>query len=101
MHKEELLELHQIFYDIKEYYQSVNPDLTFPEYTALNIAPDDTNKSKLEHKYAIFILGEELAAVMKNIETISSRGIPQRMHMLAEHTLQEMEAERSHTNTAT
>lgn len=96
MHKEELLELHQIFYDIKTYYQSVNPGLTFPEYDALKTTPDQINKSKLEHKYAIFILGEELANAMKEIETISSRGIPARMHALAEHTLAEMEAEREH-----
>ncbi|MDO5846625.1 MAG: UPF0058 family protein [Methanocorpusculum sp.] len=93
MHKEELLELHQIFFDIKEYYQAINPELKFPEYTALNITPNDINKSKLEHKYAIFILGAEIAAAMKEIETISSRGIPARMHELAEHTLKEMEAE--------
>jgi len=93
MHKEELLGLHQIFYDIKKYYQSINPDLTFPEYTALNITPSDDSKSKLEHKYAIFILGAEIASAMKEIETISSRGIPGRMHTLAEHTLKEMEAE--------
>lgn len=97
MHKEELLELHQIFYDIKEYYHSLNPELTFPEYTALNISPNDENKSKLEHKYAIFILGSEIAAAMKEIETISSRGIPERMHTLAEDVLKEMEAERRHS----
>ncbi|HJJ35816.1 MAG TPA: UPF0058 family protein [Methanocorpusculum sp.] len=96
MHKEELLELHQIFYEIKEYYQSLNPELTFPEYSALNITPNDESKSKLEHKYAIFILGAEIASAMKEIETISSRGIPSRMHMLAEHALKEMEAERDH-----
>lgn len=97
MHKEELLELHQMFYDIKTYYQAINPALTFPEYSSLNIAPDDVNKSKLEHKYAIFILGAEIGSAMKEIETISSRGIPERMHMLAEHTLKEIESERSHS----
>ncbi|HJJ48615.1 MAG TPA: UPF0058 family protein [Methanocorpusculum sp.] len=95
MHKEELLELHQIFFDIKEYYKSINPDLKFQEYEALNIKPDMINKSKLEHKYAIFVLGSEIATAMKEIETISSRGIPQRMKDLAERTLKEMEAERN------
>lgn len=93
MHKEELLELHQIFFDIKEYYEAINPDLKFPEYTALKITPDMINRSKLEHKYAIFILGSEIAAAMKEIETISSRGIPARMRDLAERTLAEIEAE--------
>ncbi len=96
MHKEELIELHQIFYDIKEYFESINPDLKFPQYTALKIQPDQINRSKLEHKYAIFILGSELAASMKEFETISSRGIPTRMKELAEKTLKEMESEREH-----
>jgi len=94
MHKDELLELHQIFYDIKEYYLTINPNLKFTEYEALNIKPDMENKSKLEHKYAIFVLGSEVAAAMKEIETISSRGIPARMKELAARTLEEMEAER-------
>ena len=93
MHKEELLELHQIFYDIKEYYKALNADLKFPEYTALKITPDQINRSKLEHKYAIFVLGSEIAAAMKEIETISSHGIPARMRDLAERTLKEMESE--------
>ncbi|MDV0443544.1 UPF0058 family protein [Methanorbis rubei] len=97
MHKEELIELHQIFFDIKEYFESINPDLKFPQYTALKIQPDQINRSKLEHKYAIFILGSELAASMKEFETISSRGIPTRMKELAEKTLKEMESEREHS----
>jgi len=94
MHKEELLELHQIFYDIKIYYESLNPDLKFPQYNALKITPDMINRSKLEHKYAIFILGSEIASAMKEIETISSRGIPTRMKELADRTLKEMESEK-------
>jgi hypothetical protein len=96
MHKEELIELHQIFFNIKEYYQTLNPDLKFPQYTALKILPQHIAKSKLEHKYAIFILGSELASAMKEVETISSRGIPTRMKELADKTLKEMEAERDH-----
>jgi len=93
MQKEELLELHQIFYDIKKYYESINPDLKFPKYTALKITPDQVNKSKLEHKYAIFTLGEELACSMKDMDTVSSRGVPERMHNLAMHVLKEIEEE--------
>ncbi|HJJ43685.1 MAG TPA: UPF0058 family protein [Methanocorpusculum sp.] len=94
MHKEELLELHQIFFDIKVYYESLNSDLKFTQYNALKITPDMVNRSKLEHKYAIFILGSEIASAMKEIETISSRGIPTRMKELADRTLKEMESEK-------
>ena len=96
MHKEELIELHQIFYDIKEYFETINPNLKFPQYTAVKILPKQANRSKLEHKYAIFTLGSELASAMKEIETISSRGIPTHMKELAEKTLKEMESELSH-----
>lgn len=94
MHKDELLELHKIFYEIMEYYKSINPELTFPRYTELKITPDMVNKSKLEHKYAIFVLCSEIASSMKEIETISSRGIPDRMNELAEITLKEIQNER-------
>ncbi|HJJ88658.1 MAG TPA: UPF0058 family protein [Methanocorpusculum sp.] len=96
MHKEELIELHKIFYDIKEYLESINPNIKFPQYTALEIQPEQINRSKLEHKYAIFILGSEIAASMKGFETISSRGLSTRMKELAEKTLKEIESEHEH-----
>ena len=84
MHKEELIELHQIFYDIKEYFESINPDLKFPQYTALKIHPYQVNRTKLEHIYAIFILGFDLAASITEFETFSSVGFPTRLIVLAE-----------------
>ncbi|HJJ42548.1 MAG TPA: hypothetical protein O0W90_04460 [Methanocorpusculum sp.] len=42
----------------------------------------------------MFVLCSEIASSMKEIETISSRGIPDRMNELAEITLKEIQNER-------
>jgi hypothetical protein len=53
MHKEELITLHQMLFNIKDYFESINPDLKFTQYYSLKILPSQTHKSKMEHKYAI------------------------------------------------
>lgn len=91
MHKEELISLHQILFDLKEYLESVNPDLKFPQYAALKIHPSQHHKSKQEHKYAIFVLGTDLANATRDVEFSSSSRISARMKELADKTLKEME----------
>ena len=73
MHKEELITLHQMLFNIKDYFESINPDLKFTQYYSLKIQPNQTHKSKMEHKYAIFVLGNELANAMKDVEFLSIR----------------------------
>ena len=72
MHKEELITLHQMLFNIKDYFESINPDLKFTQYYSLKILPNQTHKSKMEHKYAIFVLGNELANAMKDVEFSAS-----------------------------
>lgn len=91
MHKEELITLHQILVEIKDYFEMMNPDLKFPQYYALKINPSQIHKSKLEHKHAIFVLGQELANAMKDIEFTGSARISARMKELAERTVKEIE----------
>jgi len=91
MHKEELITLHQILVEIKDYFEMMNPDLKFPQYYALKINPSQIHKSKLEHKHAIFVLGQELANAMKDIEFTGSARISARMKELAERTVKELE----------
>lgn len=91
MHKDELIILHQMLFDIKDYFESINPDLKFTQYYSLKIQPEQSHKSKMEHKYAIFILGQELANAMKDVEFSASGRISARMRELAEKTLKEME----------
>ena len=91
MHKEELISLHKMLYEVKDYFEEVNPDLKFTQYNALKITPSQAHKSKLEHKYAIFVLGNEIANAMKDIDYTSSSRISARMKDLADKTLKEME----------
>jgi len=91
MHKEELISLHKILFEIKQYFEEVNPDLKFSQYNALKITPTQLHKSKLEHKHAIFVLGNEIANAMKDIDYTSSSRISARMKDLAEKTLKEID----------
>lgn len=91
MHKEELITLHQMLFDIKDYFESSNPDLKFSGYYSLKINPTQLHKSKMEHKYAIFVLGNELANAMKDVEFSASGRISARMKELADKTLKEIE----------
>ncbi len=91
MHKEELITLHQMLSNIKDYFESVNPDLKFTQYYSLKIIPSQIHKSKMEHKHAIFVLGNEIADAMKDVEFSASGRISARMKELAEKTLKEME----------
>jgi len=91
LHKEELISLHKILYEVKDYFEEANPDLKFSQYGALKITPSQLHKSKLEHKYAIFVLGNEIANAMKEVDYSSSSRISARMKDLAEKTLKEME----------
>jgi hypothetical protein len=91
MHKEELISLHQMLYEIKDYFESTNADIKFSQYYSLKINPSQLHKSKMEHKYAIFVLGNELADAMKDVEFSASGRISARMKELATKTLKEME----------
>lgn len=91
VHKEELITLHQILFEIKDYFESSNPSLKFSNYYSLKINPSQQHKSKMEHKYAIFVLGNEIANAMKEVEFSASGRISARMRELAEKTLKEME----------
>jgi len=91
MHKEELISLHKMLYEVKDYFEEVNPDLKFSQYDSLKITPSQLHKSKLEHKYAIFVLGNEIANAMKDVDYTSSSRISARMKDLADKTLKEME----------
>jgi hypothetical protein len=91
MHKEELITLHQMLFEIKDHFEYLNPDLKFGQYSSLKINPNQLHKSKMEHKYAIFVLGNEIANAMKDVEFSASGRISARMKELADKTLKEME----------
>ncbi|WP_342633004.1 UPF0058 family protein [Methanoplanus limicola] len=98
VHKDELIALHQFMFTIKENLQKANANASFSEYEGLKVLPTQTHKSKMEHKHAIFILGEEIADAMKDIEPSAAKRISARMHELALKTEKEIDedSERGH-----
>ena len=91
MHKDELIHLHQMLAEVKQYFEGINPDLKFTQYNALKITPSQQHKSKMEHKYAIFVLGTEIANAMKDMDYNSSSRISARMKELADKALKEID----------
>ena len=64
MHKDEIIQLHTLFVQIKEEIErELSNNSIFEEYKALGIYPQHVHKSKDEHKKAIFTLGKEIASV--------------------------------------
>ncbi len=96
MHKDELITLHQMLSEIKEYFEATSPGLHFSQYDALRITPTQGHKSKLEHKYAIFVLGSEIANAMRTVEFSASDRISARMKELAEKTMKEIDLLQQH-----
>jgi len=84
MHKEELIQLHELMSDVKEYFEEKEGEEVFDEYEDLGVGPVDIHQSKSEHKHAIFVLGKEMAESIADDE-FSDRGrISERMKELAE-----------------
>ena len=86
MHKDELLELHEQMVIIMENFrerEDVDPTV-FEPYDQLDVDPSHVHKSKSEHKHAVFVLGNALAAAMSEDEFSSAGRIGKRMEELAE-----------------
>jgi hypothetical protein len=86
MHKDELLELHEQMVIIMEHFKERDEveDGLFDAYYQLDVDPSHVHKSKSEHKHAVFVLGNALAAAMSEDEFSSAGRIGKRMKELAE-----------------
>ncbi|WP_255196264.1 UPF0058 family protein [Halorarius litoreus] len=86
MHKDELLELHGHMVKIMETFRGMEDvdGSGFDAYDQLDVTPDDVHKSKSEHKHAVFVLGNALAAVMSEDEFSDAGRIGKRMQELAD-----------------
>jgi len=91
MHKDELISLHQMLVDIKDYLEKNDPTLDFSTYNDLKITPAQVHKSKMEHKHAVFILGNVIAKGMKEVNQAASGRMSIRMQQLADKALKEIE----------
>lgn len=83
MHKEELIKLHDLMSEVKDYFEDAN-DTEFDGYEDLDVGPVDIHESKSEHKHAIFVLGQEMAESMADDEYSERGRISARMEELAE-----------------
>lgn len=84
MHKEELIQLHELMSEVREYFEESEEEDVFEGYEELGVGPVDIHQSKSEHKHAIFVLGQEMAESMAD-DDFSERGrISERMRELAE-----------------
>ena len=91
MHKDELIALHQMLVEIKEYLEKNDSSVDFSPYEELKITPSQAHKSKMEHKHAIFTLGNVIAKGMKDVNQAASGRMSVRMKQLADKALKEME----------
>ena len=68
MQKEEIIQLHTLFAQIKNELeeQFPSPAAVFEEYEELGVLPHHVHKSKDDHKRAVFILGKVLAQVFSH-----------------------------------
>ncbi len=68
MHKDELIQLHQLLVYLRKYiekkYSCSNDE--FKEYDDLNIYPHHIHRTKAEHIYAIFLLSTIIAKVLSD-----------------------------------
>jgi hypothetical protein len=86
MHKDELLELHEQMVTIKDHFASQDhvDEGLFDPYEQLAVDPSHVHKSKSEHKHAVFVLGNALAAAMSEDEFSNAGRVGKRMKELAE-----------------
>ncbi len=84
MRKEELVRLHELMSELKEYFEEKGGN--FKEYEELRVEPSDLHRSKEEHKYAVFVLGKELAGSITEGELSERARIKERMEELAQDT---------------
>lgn len=91
MHKDELIALHQMLVEIKEYLEKTDSSVDFSQYEELKINPSQAHKSKMEHKHAIFILGNVIAKGMEGVNQAAPGRMSIRMQQLADKALKEME----------
>ena len=65
MQKDELIQLHVLFLNIKEKLERLSNDATlFEEYQKLGVFPTEIYKTKEQHKIAVLTLAKKFASIM-------------------------------------
>jgi|AutmiccommuBRH23_1029490.scaffolds.fasta_scaffold57904_2 hypothetical protein len=84
MHKDELIQLHALMAQIKKHFEYMGIDYEFSQYDSLAISPLHVHRSKAEHKYAIFVLGNDLASLLSKDDISGVGRTSTRMQELAQ-----------------
>lgn len=79
MQKEEIIQLHTLFAQIKNEVEQQADATSFEEYEALDILPHHIHKSKDDHKRAVFVLGKGLAQVFSHDKYSGTGRVAQRL----------------------
>ena len=81
MQKEEIIQLHTLFAQIKNELeqQFQSPVSNFEEYEDLNVLPHHVHKSKDDHKRAVFVLGKVIANVFSHDKYSGTGRVAQRL----------------------
>jgi len=89
MHKDELIQMHTLLCQIKNYIENQDASNAewFTEYRSMNVSPIHVHRSKGEHKKAIFVLGKEIAEVLSSGDLSG----PGRLHHRLTGMVQRME----------
>ncbi len=64
MKKEEIIHLHMLLAQLKEFCEQNGLACDFVRYESLGISPFQVHRSKEEHKQAIFVLLSEIVSAM-------------------------------------
>ncbi len=83
MHKDELIQLHTLMAQIKRHFEHMGINESFDGYDSLSISPLHVHRSKAEHKHAIFVLGNDIAASLSQDDISGIGRTSERMHELA------------------
>jgi len=81
MQKEEIIQLHTLFAQIKNEleHQFPSPASTFEEYENLKVLPHHVHKSKDDHTRAVFVLGKVIANVFSHDKYSGTGRVAQRL----------------------
>lgn len=83
MKKQEIMEVHQEFVEIREKIEDVHTVTNeFEDYDELGVSPNDEYASKTQHKKAIFMLGEAISSVLSDDEFSNAGRLKKRMKEL-------------------
>lgn len=84
MQKEEIIQLHTLFAQIKNQLEGKPPhnNGTFIEYEEFGVLPHHVHKSKNDHKKAVFILGKEIAEMFSHNRYSSIGRVADRLYRM-------------------